>query len=427
MTLGERSAVNYEKLIKNDRVHGRLYYDPEIFREEMDKIWHRGWVYVGHESEVAEPGEYVTRRLGLQPIIIVRDQERKVNLFMNRCRHRGNTVCQHERGQSSFLRCEYHGWTYGTKGDLVVVPFADGYDGGFRKEDYGLTVVPRVDSYRGFIFASLSSTGISLDEHMGGAKEYIDMFLDLSPEGEVELRAGLQKARYRGNWKMMAENSVEGTYHAHFLHKFHFDLIKARAGVDASDPKRAQVWGHIRCLPEGHMVEDFRPGKRAPGVLARIEKFPPGVWERYVKAMEKKYGKESAHRIIADDSQFIFIFPNMILLQTHIRRLQPVNVNETYLYYQPALLKGVPPEINVARLREHEYGFGPAGFLSADDLEILERNQLGIEARADEWLLLGRGIHREEIDERGGCVGHGTDEGHLRVMWRHYKGVMLQG
>ncbi len=98
MALGEKPSVNYEQLIKKDRIHGRLYYDPEIFRDEMDKIWHSGWVYVGHESEVPEAGSYVTRQLGFQPIIIVRDQERNVNLFLNRCRHRGNTVCQHEHG-----------------------------------------------------------------------------------------------------------------------------------------------------------------------------------------------------------------------------------------------------------------------------------------------------------------------------------------
>lgn len=290
-----------------------------------------------------------------------------------------------------------------------------------------MTQVARMETYRGFIFASLSPMGISLDEHLGGAKEYIDMFLDLSPEGEIELRAGLQKTRYQGNWKMMGENSLEGTYHAHFLHKFHFNLIKTRLGVDGSESKKAQVWGHIRCLPAGHMIEDFRPGKRSPRVLSKAEKLPPGVGEAYVKSMEDQYGKERAHEIITDDSQFIYIFPNVILLQTHVRRLQPVSVNETHVYYQPALLKGVPPEVNEARLREHEYHFGPSGFLSADDLEICERTQLGIEARANEWLFLGRGMHREKIDERGGCVGHGTDEGHLRGMWRHYKSVMLEG
>ena len=426
MALAERRGVNYQDLIREDGVHGRLYYDPEIFQEEMETIYHRGWVYVGHESEVPEAGHYVTRPVGFQPIIIVRDQEGKVNLFLNRCRHRGNTVCQHEKGQSNFLRCEYHGWTYATDGELVTVPYPDGYGAEFRKEDHGLTRVPRVATYRGLIFASLSPTGISLDEHLGGAKEYIDMFLDLSPEGEVELRSGVQKTRYRGNWKMMAENSLEGTYHAHFVHKFHFDLIKTRVGVDVSDPKRAQVWGHIRCLPEGHMVEDFRPGKRSPGALAKAGKFTPEVWASYVQSMEKRYGKERAHKIIADDAQFIYIFPNVMVLQTHLRRLQPVSVNETYVYYQPALLKGVPPAVNAARLREHEYSFGPSGFLAADDLEICERNQLGMRARANEWLLLRRGIHREEIDERGECVGHGTDEGHLRGMWRHYKRVMSE-
>src|SRR6266851_5584739 len=159
------SQVDYNQLILDDRISGRLYYDAEIFHEEIEKIWNHEWVYVAHESEVPEPGDYVTRQIGLQPIIVSRDEDGEVSLLLNRCVHRGNTVCQSDRGNAHAFRCAYHGWTYNNRGDLVGVPYAGGYDESFRKSDYALARVPRIASHRGLIFASLSATGPSLDEH----------------------------------------------------------------------------------------------------------------------------------------------------------------------------------------------------------------------------------------------------------------------
>src|SRR3989454_12067155 len=117
MAITSVPAAEYDELIQADRVHGRLYYDPAIFHAEMEKIWHRQWLYVGHESEVPQPGDYVTRQIGLQPVIIVRDKEGVIRLLLNRCMHRGNLVCESGRGNARELRCIYHGWTYSTKGD----------------------------------------------------------------------------------------------------------------------------------------------------------------------------------------------------------------------------------------------------------------------------------------------------------------------
>src|ERR1700682_1333280 len=170
MTTSMTSEVDYQDLIQSDRINGRIYYDPAIFREELDKIWYREWVYVAHESEVPEPGDYVTRQIGLQPVIVSRDDAGKVHLLLNRCTHRGNTICQSERGNSHAFRCAYHGWTFSSRGDLVGVPYAAGYGTSFRKEEYPLAKVPRVGSYRGLIFASLSHDGPALEDRLGPAR-----------------------------------------------------------------------------------------------------------------------------------------------------------------------------------------------------------------------------------------------------------------
>jgi phenylpropionate dioxygenase-like ring-hydroxylating dioxygenase large terminal subunit len=123
--------------------------------------------------------------------------------MLKRCRHRGNTVCEEERGNSHFFRCQYHGWTYANTGDLIGVPIPSGYGPEFDKRDYGLARVARVGIHRGFVFASLAVDGMPLDEYLGPAREMIDMFCDLSPVGEVELRAGTHKSAFRGNWKFV--------------------------------------------------------------------------------------------------------------------------------------------------------------------------------------------------------------------------------
>jgi fatty-acyl-CoA synthase len=264
------------------------------------------------------------------------------------------------------------------------------------------------------VFGSASAEGISLDEHLGSAKEFIDLILNRSPVGEVELSSGVQKMRYAGNWKMLPENSLEGAYHGHFIHKFTFDLADSRTGRD----RMAEHNDAVRYLPGGHMVEDFR-GANFP---ARKNSSP--AEKAYLDSLVSTYGEEYSQQLLGGRAPILFLFPNLMYVQTHFRRLQPVSINETHVYYQPAFLKGVPPEINERLLRAHESSFGPAGFLSPDDFEILERSQVGVEAHVNEWLFIGRGVHREKPLPDGGSLGAAMDENHLRGMWRHYLHLM---
>lgn len=236
-----RTSINYDALVKEDRVHGRVYTDPAIFEEEMDKIFSRGWVYVGHASEIPRPGDFRCTDIGHQSVIMVRGDDGQVRLLMNRCTHRANAVCQAERGNTSIFRCAYHGWTYRNNGDLASVTYQDRYDESLRKQDYGLREVPRIGIYRGFVFGSLSSVGITLDEHLGDkVKEQLDLFIDLSPEGELDVSAGVHKYGYRANWKLQVENSMDG-YHGNFVHQrrgLEDRITRLKSGAAyAQDPK----------------------------------------------------------------------------------------------------------------------------------------------------------------------------------------------
>ena len=146
------SSINIGELIQPDRIHGRLYHDAGLFRREMDDIFHKVWVYLGHESEVPNNGDYVRRQIGLQPVIMVRGKDGKVRVLFNRCRHRANLLCPHERGNGEVFRCQYHGWTYSNQGDLLAPTFDEAYNSSLRKEDFGLTPVPRVADLPGNSF-----------------------------------------------------------------------------------------------------------------------------------------------------------------------------------------------------------------------------------------------------------------------------------
>src|SRR5487761_1425213 len=146
--------IDYDALVKSDRVHSSVYTDPAIFEDELDKIFHRGWVYVGHANEIPNRGDFRLKRIGKYPVIMVRGDDGDVRLLLNRCRHRGATVCQTEAGNAPVFRCAYHGWTYRNNGALTGVTYPDGYGDSLHKEDLGLTRVPRLGNYRGFIFGS---------------------------------------------------------------------------------------------------------------------------------------------------------------------------------------------------------------------------------------------------------------------------------
>jgi len=421
-----QTGIAYDALVKEDRVHGSVYADPQIFAEEMERIFHRGWVYVGHAGEVPEPGDFRLKKIGQQSVIMVRGEDGQVRLLMNRCRHRANTVCQVERGNAKTFRCAYHGWSYRNNGDLVAVTYQDGYDASFRKEDYGLSQVPRMGMYRGFIFGSLSPAGITLDEHLGQpAKEQIDLFVDLSPEGEIDVTAGVHKYGYQGNWKFQIENAMDG-YHPNFVHQTFFTALQKRTGTKL-DLFTSHSTGLTRDLGNGHVMLDSREYNKVNSrhLRAALPTTPKG--QEYQEAMVRRYGQERTEEILTAGGTHLLVFPNLILIGVQIRVVQPINTGETQVFLYPTLLKGVAPEMNVERLRGHESFFGPAGKGAVDDLEMFERNQVGLSARVDPWLVLSRGVQRERRDVDGTLIGKMTDEVTQRGIWRQWKRMMSQG
>jgi phenylpropionate dioxygenase-like ring-hydroxylating dioxygenase large terminal subunit len=419
------SGFDYAALVEQARVHGSVYTEPEIFDEEMRVIWHDGWVYVGHESEVPTAGDRVLKQIGREPVIMSRNDDGCVYILLNRCSHRANKVCEVEREHSARIRCPYHGWTFSSSGELLAVPYGNGYAADFDRANLNLARVPRVESYRGFIFGSLAPDGISLREHLGNAAEALDRLSDLSPDGEIELGHGWMKHRYKANWKLVVENQVDG-YHLHFTHQSFFKSYSTaeKPYKDGVDYAEGGSLVRVVDLLDGHSELDYRAEYRR---TQRGYQWFGGIEDAkiagYAAAMQARYGAETAWKRVVDGPPHTMIFPNLFLAELNIATIQPISVGMSSLHTTPVFLKGAP-EINTRVIRRCEAAMGPAGALLADDAEMSERNQRGLAAGSPEWITLARGLERESTTEDGLACSNVTDETPQRAIWRHYRSVM---
>ncbi|HEY6983992.1 aromatic ring-hydroxylating oxygenase subunit alpha [Reyranella sp.] len=430
MSATDSNAVDYRRLVEDRRVHGSLYTDARVFEDELDRIFRRGWVFVGHDSEIANEGDWVTRRLGREPVIMVRAGDGRVHVLANRCAHRGTMLCWQDRGggRRSF-QCSYHGWVFGLDGRLRSLPGRSGFEGALERLD--LARPGQVASYRGFVFANQSGDAGPLDDHLGPAgKALIDRALALSPVGRLAIGAGWVGQRVASNWKMWPESDNDG-YHLAIAHA---SLQKAVPGTQyeaALFSPELDNTSQARDHGRGHVELELRSGYDRE--LAWLGTTRDKV-QAYADALAKAHGREMADRLLWDGPPHALIFPNLFLGEMNLAIIQPVGPDETIHYHTPLLLDGVDEALNRRILRQSEAAMGPASFFLPDDAVIAERMQQGWRvdrATADGWVDLGRGVARERRDGGGdgtgdgaGRVGHVSDETTNRGFWRHYRDVM---
>lgn len=332
------------------------------------------------------------------------------------------------------LRCQYHGWTYKNSGDLVGVSRADGYGADFDKSQFGLLRAPRLGIVKGFVFASLADDGIPFEEYIGPAEPFIHNFCKASPVGRINLGAGVQRTVFKANWKFIGGDG----YHGAFTHASVKELLAQRntgekaasSGAAPSMPgtflDRAQ--SHAVALGHGHgRLHDDREKHATISTMTRDARLSDEDRDAYEAQMKEAYG-DAYKQTIAESDPHIEIWPNLQLTGQHVRTIRPVAADETHVDMAPALLEGVPEGINEARVRSHEWFFGPASFGSPDDTEIFERIQAGLQVDTDPTVLLARGLQREMTSEEGWRLGNRSDETTQRGALNEWTYVMgLEG
>lgn len=408
--------VNVDEWLRPDSVHAHLYTDPELFRLEMDRLFANGWVYVGHESEIPQRGDTLRRTIGTEPVLFTRGPD-GLHVVVNRCTHRGNLLLQPASAQRKAFVCQYHGWVFAQNGDLVSMPLAstetlDRTGRALRRA--------RVDSYRGFVFATFNPAAPPLLEHLGHATRVIDRQCDLSPLGEVQLRAPWIQHLFRANWKMLSENEADG-YHVGFVHdSFARGVrIQGKYGDILSDSEE-KISAVVRYLGNGHTELDYGPTYTQPLTWLGVK---PERYPDYVAALEARLGPARAQEAMRLGPSHAFIFPNLFIAETCLVMIQPVSVDQTINAHAPLYLKGVPDAVNERILRQGEVAMGPSSFLTADDAIIAERQWRALRD-APGWLDISRGRGRETRRADGVLESHYTDETPNRGFWQHYRGMM---
>lgn len=412
---GSRGEVGVR--ITGERVHGSLYTDDAVFERELQRIFHDGWSFVGHSSEVPEPGDWVTRQIGLDPVLLVRDRDGEVRVLANRCSHRGVQLCNTAAGHSGSFSCMFHGWTYSLAGELRGVPQPIGQCA--EAAALALDRPGAVAAHRGFVFANPSGAGGSLADHLGpGGIELLDWVADLSPVGALSLHAGWLGQRSPSNWKMWAESDNDG-YHLGRLHASLFRIAPGTQYESAALAGEQVVASTCRDRGRGHIELEFWKGYDRE--LAWLGTSRDKVAD-YVEALVAARGRARAEELLWKGPPHALIFPNLFLGEMNLARIQPISAGETVHHHTPLLLAGVSDAFNTRVLRQSEAAMGPAGFLLPDDATASERMQAAFRGTGG-WMDLSRGLRREVLDGTD-LVGHVSDETTNRGFWRHYAAVM---
>ena len=397
--------------------------DAAIFREEQERIFERCWLYVGHESEVRAPGDFRTRTVCGRPLILCRDSRNELRVFLNTCRHRGTVVCREAQGNADRYTCFYHGWTYDRDGRLYAVPGQSAYPPNFDRTELGLKEPPRVEAYRGFVFLNFDANAVPLREYLGSAVEYIDLVLDQSPSGRMEMIHGTQEYDIRANWKLLVENSYDD-YHLLTTHATWLDYLKS-SGVEVKRPEKGHMLpshGLGKDLGNGHGTTDnvnFRGRPVAAWIPIYGDAAKPEL-ERIRAELVQRLGLERAKRV-ADTNRNLLIFPNLVLLDgssVSVRSFQPLAPDRMRVRAGALGPVEETPLARQVRLDSFLTFYGPGGFATPDDIAALEAVQEGLGAYKEvQWSPLTRGMAKqgEQLN---------TDEAHLRAFWIQWDKLM---
>ncbi len=180
-----------------------FYVDDEIFRADMQAIFETDWVFACNVVEIPRPGDYVTLKVGDNPVVVLRDREGRIAAFHNSCRHRGSLICQKERGRANRLVCPYHQWVYELDGSLIN---ARQMPEDFDRAEHGLAPV-HVEVICGMVYICLAEQPPSLARFRAGVTPYIAPHMP--DRTKVAFTSTIVE---EANWKLVIENNRE-CYH----------------------------------------------------------------------------------------------------------------------------------------------------------------------------------------------------------------------
>lgn len=432
------SVTEIDDIARREGMGARAYTDTEVFQLEMARIFRRAWIFVGHESQIPNSGDFRRTHMGVDEVLVVRQADRSIRVLANSCTHRGTRLCAEASGNAERFVCPYHAWTFGLAGQLTLVPDVQSYPNSFDISDPTLQLksTPRVDNYRGFMFASMADEGPSLVEFLGAMTDAIDNLIDRAPDGEIAIKGGNFRVRYPGNWKLHHENAND-IVHPSFVHESSVRTARQAGtnpdptlidrgqtkGMMASNGLTPKDWNAIELtgMPQGH---SFMGGFYKSGLLAPQQE--DDVTRAYREALEAIHGEDKTREILGMDRFNNLVWPSLnVNAQFHqIRVVHPISVNETIVEGYCFKLLGAPEEIFHRAVRFLCTLVSPASMIFSDDLEIFGRVQRGLETGSIDRLDSRRGLDSDTPSgDNDGTQSTTSSELPLRAQsqaWRHW-------
>ena len=376
------------------RVDRAVYTDAEIFEREMKQIFEKCWIFLCHESQIPKHGDYFWTEIGRKPVFVHRQEDGSLKCFINACSHRAAILTPFRQGNAKTLTCRFHGWSYKCSGACVGVK---NEEEGIDKSQYNLREIARLDSYKGFVFGSLNPGVSSLDDWLGAAKTWIDLMVVQSPDG-LEVVPGSSTYSIDGNWKLQAENSVDG-YHVSTVHRVFAHTISARESKGEYTGIRKTEAGRIAGgVPTASY--DLGNGHMAIWAQHTTPEVRP-IWEAKER-LEKELTPAQVEWILTKGRN-LFIFPNVMLMDnpsTQVRLMKPHAADQVDVTVYCIAPKGESATARAGRLRKFEDFYLTTGMATSDDIAALEDSHKGSRAKDAKWSEFNRGIGR---------IVHGAD------------------
>src|SRR6202162_4741478 len=307
--------------LASGQISREIFVNEEIYAEEQERVFARSWLFVGHESQIPATGDFVVSGMGEESVILCRARAGEVHVFLNSCRHRGMKVCRYDEGNTTVFTCPYHGWSYGTDGRLVGVPyFREAYRSTLDRSQWGLVGVAQLARYKGSVWATWDPLAPTFLEYLGDFTRYLDLQLDGwdGREAQAEVLGGIEKWLVPCNWKFPAENFSGDTYH-NISHRS-VDL----AGIGPSGSGRRDM-GERDVSRKLHVCIPDRRHQQIPYVLPKDELPPPAYQNAPIVAEYFRHCEEEKRRRLGDMARLVGapgeIVPNTALLSRQ-RRLK---------------------------------------------------------------------------------------------------------
>nr|WP_315242910.1 aromatic ring-hydroxylating dioxygenase subunit alpha [uncultured Albidiferax sp.] len=393
-TLADGTKVADLVNVKTREVQMRALSDPELYELEMERIFGKTWVLLGHDSEIPASGDFMVRDLGSDSVIVSRDKAGEVHVLLNVCSHRGMRVSTLDAGNTQIHTCIYHGWAFRPNGAFLGAPVEKECMHGkiMTKDELGLKKA-RVTLYGGLIFATWNIEGPSFDEFLGDAKWYYDILFKRTDRG-MEVLGPPQRFTVRANWKAAGEQSAADGYHTLTLHRWLGEVgnySKKGDGEGGGGDLSPEMYGVEISSPHGHALRCIDLGRKIrrmtgldPDVLSVDEKLnalpPAGMTKDMVEQLKKNLSPAQLQVQTSMPPQVGGIFPNVLFGFVYIPQADGTVVGSMTLHaYVPKgpdrlefvnwifAEKDAPPELREKMLKQTVQLFGTSGMVEQDD------------------------------------------------------------